>query len=61
MKQNLQIIEIGMQRSDTHFVVVDFDEVFVVVVVVDFDGHQRISITQLKPHFVDDYGVERGL
>lgn len=50
-----------MQRSDTHFVVVDFDEVFVVVVVVDFDGHQRISITQLKPHFVDDYGVERGL
>lgn len=58
MKQNLQIIEIGMQRSDTHFVVVDFDEVFVVV---DFDGHERISITQLKPHFVDDYGVERGL
>lgn len=60
MKQNLQIIEIGMQRSDTHFVVVD-DSDLVFVVVVDFDGHERISIIQLKPHFVDDYGVERGL
>lgn len=49
-----------MQRSDTHFVVVD-DSDLVFVVVVDFDGHERISITQLKPHFVDDYGVERGL
>lgn len=61
MKQNLQIIEIGMQRSDTHFVVVDDSDLVFVVVVVDFDGHERISITQLKPHFVDDYGVERGL